>query len=724
MTFSYRSLRATYSCRSRVRVGATRHRLVTQPEVQALEGRALMASIQILNSSDAIGVQTAYGAFGSVPAGSYNDSINNLNTDQDSNPNIGDTGGAELLSSSPQAGARQLGINTSENFQIPEGDVVTVSNAGGTQSGGSGQAFGSSITVKVVPSEPSESVGQMVDVTLAAGYESLGGDDFSKDYATDQVTSLFKTSYQYGSSSPLPIIDTTVTPDARSAASNGDFYGGNSVTFKAAIGDTFTVSMSYQATGNLDYNNTDGSFAYVNNNDNLSLEILATSSKPDIVATSASFQGPQSVKLNYSITGGDLSQPFQAGIYRSPTPTFDASTAVATGIQTTIPATDASGASSTKQGQHTVSLTLPSAIGPDPGGNDPYLFAVANPPGSSHISESDDPTDANNAAALPALKIDNLPKNGMFMISVAPEMPQVEAEITGLPAGSAMQVNWTETIQFVPSDDPHAPANTASTLTISKQTTGPNVTFTQADVPPGKTLQGGRLSIKASYMLNGQQVNLSFSDGPGGKPLRVGADNPSETEVTSYLNSLGTPSQAQGQKNQKYNFIRIEKAIIKHESGGGLKLNQQFLPSNGYPVFNVPKGRGVGDGGVGLMQITYHVNALDRWNWKQNVHDGYTLLSGNVKQAAQHFQNSRKAMARLLPGLAKKYKVHAVTIEVPTADDLILNAVSLFGPNSRFYQAYATNPGGGFQVAVTGNVGVIELKPIPNDYVSTILKLY
>jgi hypothetical protein len=127
---------------------------------------------------------------------------------------------------------------------------------------------------------------------------------------------------------------------------------------------------------------------------------------PDIAVTSASTTDAQNIKLNYSVSRAGLSQPFQVAIYRSPTSTFSYSTAVPTGLQATIPATDSNGAPSTAQGSHSVVVTLPSAIGPDSGGQDPYLFVVANPPGSNHVPESDDPIDANDAAAVGTITSD------------------------------------------------------------------------------------------------------------------------------------------------------------------------------------------------------------------------------------------------------------------------------------------------------------------------------
>lgn len=124
---------------------------------------------------------------------------------------------------------------------------------------------------------------------------------------------------------------------------------------------------------------------------------------PDIALSSVTTTDWQDIDLNYSIEGADLGLPFQVAVYRSPSKTFDPSTAVATGIQATIPATDSNGKSSTTQGTHSLTLTLSKAIAPDTSGSDPYVFVVANPAGKSHIPESDDPTDTNDVASLSTL---------------------------------------------------------------------------------------------------------------------------------------------------------------------------------------------------------------------------------------------------------------------------------------------------------------------------------
>jgi hypothetical protein len=167
---------------------------------------------------------------------------------------------------------------------------------------------------------------------------------------------------------------------------------------------------------------------------------VVTPPPSDIAVTSASTDDAKSVNLNYTISGSDLSQPFQVGIYRSTTPTFDYSTAVPTGIQATIPSTDSNGTPSTAQGSHTVVVNLPSAIGPDTSGQDPYVFVVANPPGGNHIPESDDTNDTNDVAPLA------LPQITLNSTSWDSQQGGVDFsyQVQGgaLPAGSAVDFYW------------------------------------------------------------------------------------------------------------------------------------------------------------------------------------------------------------------------------------------------------------------------------------------
>jgi hypothetical protein len=126
---------------------------------------------------------------------------------------------------------------------------------------------------------------------------------------------------------------------------------------------------------------------------------------PDVAANSASTTDAQNINLNYSIDDAPLTEPFQVAIYRSPTSDFYTNAPVTTGLVATIPTTDSQGNPSTAIGTHTVTVALPSVIGPDTSGVEPYVFVVANPPGPGHIAERDDSSDTNNAITLSGLTV-------------------------------------------------------------------------------------------------------------------------------------------------------------------------------------------------------------------------------------------------------------------------------------------------------------------------------
>ena len=182
----------------------------------------------------------------------------------------------------------------------------------------------------------------------------------------------------------------------------GSTSGQGSASFTVGAGEPFQIQVADLMDGTL---GSEAYFTQVFLNPSVSdqLQVALTwqpTTLPDIALNSATTTDAQNVNLNYSISGSDLNNPFQVAVYRSPTQSFNSSTAVPVGSTLPIPAVDASGNPSTSQGVHSVVVSLPSVIGPDASGKDPYVFVVANPPGSNHIPESDDPSDANDAAPL------------------------------------------------------------------------------------------------------------------------------------------------------------------------------------------------------------------------------------------------------------------------------------------------------------------------------------
>jgi hypothetical protein len=327
------------------------------------------------------------------------------------------------------------------------------------------------------------------------------------------------------------------------------------------------------------------------------------------------------------------------------------------------------------------------------------------------------------------IKLDNLPLDGQYHINASPSMPDIQAELTGIDpsVASSLLVTWVEQVSFDPDDDPTGNADTGSANTIvdTKQTLGTHVTFTQSDIPG--EIQGGRVTITATAIVNSQPINVSLSTLPNTTtPIMIIGDNPTAAAVDSYIQSLGTPALAVG---SQYNFGRMLEAIIKEESGGVTSprtITNQFLPS-GVPTFN-----STGDGGVGLTQITPGQSTIvprtnaDIWNWQTNASDGFKLLSLDLTQANNHFNNDLKAYGPKLPALAARYNFTSVTMEHPTTDQLLLNAVGLYR-RPVYYSQYDGESS--HQLVPTADPtnptqGIVELSDGYNDYVDTILGLY
>jgi hypothetical protein len=327
------------------------------------------------------------------------------------------------------------------------------------------------------------------------------------------------------------------------------------------------------------------------------------------------------------------------------------------------------------------------------------------------------------------IKLDNLPLDGHFHIDASPKMPDIEAELTGIDpsVAASLLVTWVEQVSFFPSDDPTGNADSASANTIvdTKQTIGTQVTFTQNDVPG--VIQGGRVTITATAIVDNQQLNTSLSKLPDNSTnIMIVGDNPTAVAVASYIQRLGTPTLAVG---SQYDFGRLLEAIIKEESGGVTSpraITNQFL-SSGVPTFNM-----TGDGGVGLTQITPGVTPKvprtngDIWNWQTNLSDGFRLLSLDLTQAYNHFMNDLKTYGPKLPALAAQYGFESVTMEQPTTDELLLFAVGLYRKPVYYSQYNGESSHHLVPTADPNNPinGIVILSDGYNDYVATILGLY
>jgi len=127
--------------------------------------------------------------------------------------------------------------------------------------------------------------------------------------------------------------------------------------------------------------------------------LIVTQAAPDIAMSSASEVSATSVSVDYAINNAAVTEPLQFNVYQSMTspPTSGAFSPVFPGDlfvgSATLPSTDTQDLS---MGPHNgVILNLgSSALETNP--NYPYVVVVANPPGATHVPESDDPIDQND----------------------------------------------------------------------------------------------------------------------------------------------------------------------------------------------------------------------------------------------------------------------------------------------------------------------------------------
>ena len=124
---------------------------------------------------------------------------------------------------------------------------------------------------------------------------------------------------------------------------------------------------------------------------------------PDIAMQTAKDLSPTSVAVDYAINNVPRTPGNQFNVYQTAAAPTAGAAFVRFGYDTfvgsaTLPASDTTDLS---MGTHTgVTLPLSSPLQSDP--THLYVVVVANPPGDNHIPESDDPTDADNVAAVPS----------------------------------------------------------------------------------------------------------------------------------------------------------------------------------------------------------------------------------------------------------------------------------------------------------------------------------
>ena len=123
--------------------------------------------------------------------------------------------------------------------------------------------------------------------------------------------------------------------------------------------------------------------------------------------------------------------------------------------------------------------------------------------------------------------------------------------------------------------------------------------------------------------------------------------NPGKQTVKNYISNLSRSNSNMSEKKLLY-------AIAYNESGGSW---DQFK-SDGRPLLNKKRDGEEGDGGVGIMQLTFLplVNCETIWNWKKNVEKGVGAFRGNRSSSTKRWNNLKST-------LTNGYKGQTTSIE-------------------------------------------------------------
>ena len=372
-----RSRRGSSGYRTNASTGGARRRRARRPEAEPLEGRTLMAYVAFADANR-LSVSLRMQAPDIPGGGTSTDTqeLDNLNHPVGLNYVLANTSSGNLwdyYELFEQEITDQLDGTNRVDLRLEDSQAASYQPvASAAQITDSAGTNGSPLAVTVMPG-PGEQEGDPVTVQLSADL------DFNVNSPTG-ITSQSSVTYASAGAQGTLLDQTFETGDR-----TGSFdFPGRPITLFTAVGQTFYITIDNRISGSeIGVPDYLGGATF-----NQALNVtIAEEPRPDIDVTTASTDDAKSIRLDYSIGDSDLSHPFRVAIYRSPTPTFDSSTAVPIGLEATIPATDGGGAPSTVQGTHTVTVTLPSAIGPDKHGNGAYVFVVSNPPGGDHIPE-------------------------------------------------------------------------------------------------------------------------------------------------------------------------------------------------------------------------------------------------------------------------------------------------------------------------------------------------
>jgi hypothetical protein len=543
-----------------------RSRRAMRPDIEMLEWRALLATLQFVEPGSVVGAQLAIGdqtnAQTASPGKPSLEAHANITVDDASGNGVTVNGTPYTTYSDDGVASADLENVGSSSFSVQNdltlagGYPLTVSDQIGTSTGAEGSVPGSFVTLEIVP-DSSDPVNMSYQINLSANYTS-SQEPYLYYNAPDtygDLNSHFIVAYKTEDSSGTfldkpPIVDKTIGQTDRGGPTGdaGSTGGQGSASFTVGADEPFQIQVADLMEGTL---GSEAYFTQVFLNPSVSdqLQVGLTwqpTTLPDIALNSATTTDAQNVSLNYSISGADISQPFQVAVYRSPTQSFSVSTAVPLGIQATIPAVDTSGNPSTGQGQHSVVVTLPTAIGPDTGGQDPYVFVVANPPGSGHIPESDDPSDANDVAplALPLadVQVDGTsdPSDDITLLDPGVIEQPIPVLVTNTGTGTSLfQIEVTPaSAGYVDQTSLTLAPNQSATVTFVPQAVSKSANDVSIDaIADGEIVGSGSLTV-VSVTLPQDIRNL---DTPAAMPDRIPptAVTPIDVQVTPDLSGSG-----------------------------------------------------------------------------------------------------------------------------------------------------------------------------------------
>jgi hypothetical protein len=347
-----------------------------RPQVEPLEDRTVPAALQIVGTGG-VGYQAVAGAtvdqFATAAAASKGfDFFAPADT-------TGVTQGRTFggLEWHPEASSFNLVGNLDSNT-VPPG-LLSMAVTGGTLPDVSAQNYGDPLQVKIVPTLPGETTGQLVTV------EVQGFVDASAGHPSGSASFDYGLSYTYGGKSNT-VVSGTVDPLQYSSST---FSDQGDELFTAKIGDTFSLGFSYRLQGQLgqasDRVSTDtvsgGLAGGVN---------LRSHPQPDLVADSLTWHPDSSegggVDLQYEVRNADLPDNADVALYWADAP--DLEHATHTQLAWSQPA-----ATKAQDNPYSVHVTADDLKNIPTDWHPSYLVLALDPPANPH-----DPQDAGKIA--------------------------------------------------------------------------------------------------------------------------------------------------------------------------------------------------------------------------------------------------------------------------------------------------------------------------------------